>query len=116
MYVEGTLMTAKPKVIWDIEASSFVRQPDSYIGSSTFGDKGYLFHATITDTLVPIFSNSIKTYRLFIREHNRKKETSEYMLSVDKNYYDTNYARETILREVIRKVKANNIEPLDFYK
>lgn len=109
-------MTTKPRVLWNINASNFMKLPGSSISSNTFGDRGYLFHVTITDTQVPSFSTSIKTYEALIREHNRRKRTSEYRFADDNSYHDVEYTKEKILREVIHRVKVNNIEPLDYYK
>ena len=109
-------MTTKPRVLWNINASNFMELPGSFASSTTFGDRGYLFHATITDMQVPLFSTSIKTYGVLIREHNRRKKTSEYRFAIDESYHHVEYTKEKILREAIRKVKVNNIEPLDYYK
>lgn len=106
-------MTTEPRVFWNINASNFAKLPSFFISSSTFGDRGYLFHVTITDMQVPFF---VKTYEALIREHNRRKKTSEYRFAVDESYHDVEYTKEKILREVIHKIKVNNIEPLDFYK
>ena len=106
-------MTTKPRVLWNMNASNFVKLHGSFISSNTFGDRGYLFHVTITDRQVPFF---VKTYEALIREHNRRKKTSEYQFAVDERFYDVEYTKEKILREVIHKIKVNNIEPLDFYK
>ena len=107
-------MTTKPKVTWDTEASNIVRQPDSYISSNIFGDRGYLFYIDVLEEQMFLFPASIKTWRILVREYFRRKQTLEFVFSTDETYSNYEYNKEVMLREAIRKV--NNIEPLDYYE
>ena len=109
-------MTTKPKLIWNIEASNIVRQPNFYISRGIFGDRGYLFHIDVLEEQIPLFPASIKTFRVLIREQNKRKKTPEYRFSIDERYQGIEYTKEMILKETKRKIKGKNIEPLDYYK
>ena len=110
-------MTAEPRVTWDIGRTNFLKFGGlNQLGKDIFGDRGYLFYIDVLEEQISLFPASIKTFRVLVREQNKRKDTSEYVFSIDRSHHDIEYTKEMILKETKRKVKANNIEPLDFYK